>query len=73
MRWSAELIFITVGTPADEDGSADLSHVLNVAQQIASFMGLIAHDHQINGAGRWRIRCSPLPTAELLRVAANPS
>ncbi|WP_095053537.1 UDP-glucose/GDP-mannose dehydrogenase family protein [Pseudomonas sp. Irchel s3b2] len=34
----AELIFIAVGTPADEDGSADLSHVLNVARQIASFM-----------------------------------
>ena len=34
----AELIFIAVGTPADEDGSADLSHVLNVTRQIASFM-----------------------------------
>ena len=34
----AELIFIAVGTPADEDGSADLSHVLNVARQIAGLM-----------------------------------
>ena len=31
---SAEVIFIAVGTPPDEDGSADLRHVLNVAEQI---------------------------------------
>jgi UDPglucose 6-dehydrogenase len=30
----AELIFIAVGTPPDEDGSADLSHVLSVAKSI---------------------------------------
>jgi UDPglucose 6-dehydrogenase len=30
----AEVIFIAVGTPSDEDGSADLSHVLDVADQI---------------------------------------
>ena len=30
----AELLFIAVGTPAQEDGSADLQHVLAVAQQI---------------------------------------
>ncbi len=29
-----ELIFIAVGTPPDEDGSADLSHVLDVARLI---------------------------------------
>ncbi len=34
----AELIFIAVGTPPDEDGSADLSHVLNVTRQIAGLM-----------------------------------
>ena len=31
---SAEIIFIAVGTPPDEDGSADLSHVLAVATEI---------------------------------------
>ena len=31
---SAEVVFIAVGTPPDEDGSADLTHVLNVAEQI---------------------------------------
>ena len=33
-----ELIFIAVGTPPDEDGSADLRHVLTVATTIASYM-----------------------------------
>ncbi len=30
----AEVVFIAVGTPQDEDGSADLSHVLAVAREI---------------------------------------
>ncbi len=35
----AEVIFIAVGTPPDEDGSADLRHVLDVAAQIGAHMG----------------------------------
>ena len=34
----AEVIFIAVGTPPQEDGSADLQHVLAVAAQIGRFM-----------------------------------
>ncbi|AEI39544.1 UDP-glucose dehydrogenase family protein [Paenibacillus mucilaginosus] len=34
----AEVIFIAVGTPAREDGSADLKYVLTVAEQIARSM-----------------------------------
>ena len=34
----AEVIFIAVGTPADEDGSADLQYVLNVATDIGKYM-----------------------------------
>jgi UDPglucose 6-dehydrogenase len=34
----SDLIFIAVGTPADEDGSADLSHVLTVAANIGKYM-----------------------------------
>jgi UDPglucose 6-dehydrogenase len=34
----ADVIFIAVGTPPDEDGSADLSHVLDVADQIGRHM-----------------------------------
>lgn len=35
---SAEVIFIAVGTPQGEDGSADLSHVLAVAKGIGQYM-----------------------------------
>ena len=35
---SAEVIFIAVGTPPDEDGSADLRHVLDVATTIGRSM-----------------------------------
>ncbi len=35
---SAQVIFIAVGTPAGEDGSADLRHVLNVAKDLARSM-----------------------------------
>lgn len=34
----SEIIFIAVGTPSDEDGSADLTHVLEVARLIAKNM-----------------------------------
>lgn len=34
----SDLLFIAVGTPPDEDGSADLSHVLSVASSIGGFM-----------------------------------
>ena len=34
----AEILFIAVGTPPDEDGSADLSHVLAVAKSIGQCM-----------------------------------
>ena len=35
---SADVVFIAVGTPPDEDGSADLRHVLTVAEQIGRHM-----------------------------------
>ena len=35
---ASEIVFIAVGTPAEEDGSADLSHVLGVARDIARAM-----------------------------------
>ncbi len=36
------MIFIAVGTPPDEDGSADLSHVLDVAAQIGRLLAASA-------------------------------
>jgi len=35
---SSDVIFIAVGTPPDEDGSADLTHVLDVAATIGRHM-----------------------------------
>ena len=35
---AASIVFIAVGTPQHEDGSADLTHVLGVADEIASAM-----------------------------------
>jgi UDPglucose 6-dehydrogenase len=35
---SANVLFIAVGTPPDEDGSADLQHVLAVARQVGEHM-----------------------------------
>ncbi len=35
---TSEIVFIAVGTPQDEDGSADLTHVLNVAKEIGQQM-----------------------------------
>ncbi|MBT3959887.1 MAG: UDP-glucose/GDP-mannose dehydrogenase family protein, partial [Gemmatimonadales bacterium] len=35
---ASDIIFIAVGTPADEDGSADLKHVLAVARTIGEAM-----------------------------------
>jgi UDPglucose 6-dehydrogenase len=35
---AASIVFIAVGTPQQEDGSADLSHVLGVAREIAQSM-----------------------------------
>ncbi len=34
----ADIIFIAVGTPSNEDGSADLSHVLSVAENIGTIL-----------------------------------
>lgn len=35
---ASDILFIAVGTPSDEDGSADLKHVLVVAETIATHM-----------------------------------
>src|SRR6266550_8816202 len=35
---SADVLFVAVGTPPDEDGSADLQHVLSVAREVGKHM-----------------------------------
>ena len=57
----AQVIFIAVGTPADEDGSADLTHVLSVARGIGKYMNapkVIVNKSTV-----------PVGTAELVRQA----
>lgn len=58
-----ELIFIAVGTPPDEDGSADLKYVLAVAQTIATHM----QSHKII------INKSTVPVGTADRVTAKVS
>ncbi|TFW05964.1 UDP-glucose/GDP-mannose dehydrogenase family protein, partial [Oxalobacteraceae bacterium OM1] len=35
----ADIVFLAVGTPPDEDGGADLSHVLAVAHTVGRYLG----------------------------------
>lgn len=57
----AEIIFIAVGTPPDEDGSADLSHVLAVARSIGKHL----QEHRVVVTKS----TVPVGTAEKVRIA----
>lgn len=59
----AEVIFIAVGTPPGEDGSADLSHVLAVATDIGKHL-----DHTIVVVTKSTV---PIGTAEKVRAAVQ--
>ena len=51
----AEIVFIAVGTPSADDGSADLSYVLDAAKQIgAALTGFTVDRHQEHRPGRHR-------------------
>lgn len=56
----AEVVFIAVGTPMGEDGSADLRHVLNVASSIGKHM-----DHPLVVVNKSTV---PVGTAEKVRA-----
>lgn len=58
---AAEIVFIAVGTPQDEDGSADLTHVLNVAKEIGQKM-----EHSLIVVDKSTV---PVGTAEKVREA----
>ena len=58
-----EIVFIAVGTPPDEDGSADLRHVLEVARTIGRYMtrpALVVDKSTV-----------PVGTADLVRAAVQ--
>jgi UDPglucose 6-dehydrogenase len=57
----AEVIFIAVGTPPGEDGSADLKHVLSVASEIGRYL-----THYVVVATKSTV---PVGTAEKVREA----
>ncbi|HEX2920893.1 MAG TPA: UDP-glucose/GDP-mannose dehydrogenase family protein [Bacteroidales bacterium] len=57
----AEVVFIAVGTPPDEDGSADLKHVLSVSSEIGK-----AIDHRIVVVTKSTV---PVGTSEKIRKA----
>jgi len=58
---ASEVVFIAVGTPPDEDGSADLQHILAVAETIG--------DHMNNPKIVITKSTVPVGTAELVRQA----
>ncbi len=72
----AEIVMIAVGTPPQEDGSADLSHVLAVAEQIGKLMNgykIIVNKSTVPiGTGdRVRAKLSEFTTHEF-DVVSNP-
>ncbi len=58
-----EVVFIAVGTPSNEDGSADLKHVLAVAEQIGSQM-----DEYLVIATKSTV---PVGTAKMIKEVVN--
>src|SRR5690606_2967960 len=77
----ADVLFIAVGTPADEDGSADLRHVLAVADTIGRHLrreGLVGAKSTVpvGKAERWRAAVAAALAARgadiPFEVASNP-
>ncbi len=59
----SEAIFIAVGTPPDEDGSADLQYVLSVAREIGKYM-----DHYLVVVTKSTV---PIGTAKKVKAAVQ--
>lgn len=59
----SDIVFIAVGTPPNEDGSADLSHVLDVAKSIGQMM-----DHPLIIVDKSTV---PVGTADMVKKAVS--
>ena len=73
---SSDVIFIAVGTPPDEDGSADLTHVLDVATTIGRHMNrskLVVTKSTVPVGTAQKVRASiAAETTTPFQVCANP-
>ena len=73
---SSDVIFIAVGTPPDEDGSADLSHVLDVAATIGRHMNrpkLVVTKSTVPVGTAQKVRATiAAETSTPFQVCANP-
>jgi UDPglucose 6-dehydrogenase len=73
---ASDVIFIAVGTPPDEDGSADLQHVLKVAQTIGDHMNgpklVITKSTVPVGTAEKVRRTIAERTSEKFHVCSNP-
>ncbi len=72
----SEIVFIAVGTPPDEDGSADLQHVLDVAETIGDHMKapkviITKSTVPVGTAEKVRAAIAPRTTVEF-HVCSNP-
>ena len=73
---SSDVIFIAVGTPPDEDGSADLTHVLDVATTIGRHMNrpkLVVTKSTVPVGTAQKVRAAiAAQTTTSFQVCANP-
>ena len=73
---SSDVIFIAVGTPPDEDGSADLTHVLDVATTIGRHMNrskLVVTKSTVPVGTAQKVRAAiAAQTTTPFQVCANP-
>ena len=51
----ADVIFICVGTPSDEDGSADLTYVLQAAEVVEGLGRRLLQEERLSGRGWHRL------------------
>ncbi len=72
----SKLLFVAVGTPPDEDGSADMSHVLSVAEGIGRVMGeykiVVLKSTVPVGTNRKVLETISALTSEPVSVVSNP-
>ena len=73
---SSDIIFIAVGTPPDEDGSADLQHVLAVARTIGESMNgekIVATKSTVPVGTAGKVRAAiEAETDHVVHVCSNP-